>query len=194
LAKASEEKFQSIFENVVEGIVCIDAYGCILEFNQAAERIFGYQSSETIGKNVSMLMPEPDKGQHDQYLHRYRQTGTKHIMGGYREVVGCRKDCTTFDMELALGEFKDDDNRFFVGPVRDISERKETERLLITAREKAEEASHEKSHFLSRMSHEVRTPLNGIIGFSQLLDLEDLPEKSKEKTQRIIQAPADFDQ
>jgi PAS domain S-box-containing protein len=185
LAKASEEKFQSIFENVVEGIVCIDAYGCILEFNQAAERIFGYQSSETIGKNVSMLMPEPDKGQHDQYLHRYRQTGTKHIMGGYREVVGCRKDGTTFDMELALGEFKDKDNRFFVGLVRDISERKETERLLITARKKAEEANQAKTQFLSRMSHKLRTPLNGILGFSTLLGMENLSPKNNENVDRI---------
>lgn len=185
LAKASEEKFQSIFENVVEGIVCIDAYGHILEFNQAAERIFGYQSSETIGKNVSMLMPEPDTSQHDQYLHRYRQTRTKHIMGGYREVIGCRKDGTTFDMELALGEFRDNDNRFFVGLVRDISERKETERLLITARKKAEAANQAKSQFLSRMSHELRTPLNGILGFSTLLGMENLSPKNKKNVDRI---------
>ena len=185
LAKASEEKFQSIFENVVEGIVCINAHGRILEFNKAAESIFGYQAAETIGQNVSMLMPEPDKGQHDQYLHRYRQTGTKHIMGGYREVIGRRKDGAAFEMELALGEFNDAKQKFFVGLVRDISERKETERLLITAREKAEAANQAKSHFLSRMSHELRTPLNGILGFSTLLSMDDLSPKNRKNIDRI---------
>jgi len=185
LAKASEEKFQSIFENVVEGIVCINAHGRILEFNKAAESIFGYQAAETIGQNVSMLMPEPDKGQHDQYLHRYRQTGTKHIMGGYREVIGRRKDGAAFEMELALGEFNDAKQKFFVGLVRDISERKETETLLITALEKAEAANQAKSHFLSRMSHELRTPLNGILGFSTLLSMDDLSPKNRKNIDRI---------
>ena len=185
LAKANEEKFQSIFKNVVDGIICINTQGVILEFNQAAERIFGYQATETIGQNVSMLMPEPDKSQHDQYLHRYCQTGTKHIMGGYREVLGRRKDGSSFDMELALGEFKDARQKFFVGLVRDISERKETERLLISARENAETANQVKSQFLSRMSHELRTPLNGILGFATLLGMEDLSPKNKENVQRI---------
>ena len=120
---------QAILENVVEGIITIDANGVIQSFNSAAERMFGYSAAEAVGENVSLLMPEPERGQHDQYLRRYRETREAKIIGIGRELVGRRKDGTTFPMHLGVGEVASDDQRVFVGSVLDLTESKRLARI-----------------------------------------------------------------
>ena len=103
--KDSEAQIRAIVENVVDGIVTIDEKGIIELFNPTAEKIFGYSAKEVIGKNISMLMPQPYQSEHDGYLQSYQETGDAKIIGLKREVWGLRKDRSVFPMELAVNEF-----------------------------------------------------------------------------------------
>lgn len=130
LLAESHARYKAIFETVVDGIVTIDARGLIEAFNPAAERIFGYRADEVIGRNVSMLMPEPYHSAHDGYLANYLRTGRTGVIGIGREVTGLRKDGSTFPMDLAVAEKNIAGERRFNGIVRDISTRKAVERRL----------------------------------------------------------------
>ena len=88
----NEGRWRSIVQSAVDGIILIDARGRIETFNQAAERLFGYTEAEVLGRNVSMLMPQPYRDEHDGYLARYLSTGEPRIIGIGREVSGLRKD------------------------------------------------------------------------------------------------------
>lgn len=112
---------QAILESAVAAILAIDDRGRIKTVNPATERMFGYTSGEMLGRNVSMLMPEPYRTQHDQYMERYLLTGEKRIIGIGREVEGQRKDGTIFPIHLAVGEFEISGERFFSGIVTDLS-------------------------------------------------------------------------
>lgn len=109
----SEEMLRSVVDHVIDGIITIDAKGTVESFNPAAEKLFGYRASEVIGQNVKMLMPEPYHGQHDDYIRSYLSTGQAKIIGLGREVVGRRRDGSTFSMDLAVSEFHIGPQRFF---------------------------------------------------------------------------------
>jgi ammonium transporter len=178
---ASETRIRTIMNNAIDGIITIDERGIIETINPAAAKIFDFKDSELLGKNVSELMPEPDSSRHDGYLNEYKQTGKPKIIGRGREVIGKRRDGSTFPLDLAVSEMVLDKERVFVGIVRDITERKIAEEAVIKAKEEAQKASQAKSHFLSNMSHELRTPLNGILGFVELLNRQHFgPLNSKQ--------------
>jgi PAS domain S-box-containing protein len=115
---------RAVIQTTVDGVITIDARGRIESFNPAAERIFGYRAGEVVGQNVRVLMPEPYRAEHDGYLHSYHRTGRRQIIGAGREVVGRRKDGSTFPMDLAVSEVDLGERRIFTGLVRDISERR----------------------------------------------------------------------
>lgn len=187
--KTSETRLRSVLESVVDGIIVIDERGGIESFNTAAEHIFGYLAKEVLGRNVSMLMPEPYCGAHDGYLRNYLETGRERIIGLGREVTGRHKDGSTFPMDLAVSPVYVGDKRCFTGIVRDITERKQSDWELIQALEAAIAGSRAKSEFLSSMSHELRTPLNAILGFSQLLALDPgLTPEQADNAREIITA------
>ncbi|RZM13174.1 MAG: PAS domain S-box protein, partial [Pedobacter sp.] len=98
--------------------------------NPAAQKLFGYELEEVIGRNISMLMPEPDKSGHDGYLSRYQHTGEKRIIGKGREVRGLKKDGSTFPFRLAVSEVKYDERIIYTGFIHDLSKEKEAERRL----------------------------------------------------------------
>lgn len=126
----SEAQTRAILEAAVDAILTIDERGSIESLNPAAERLFGYPAAELLGQNVNMLMPPPYREQHDSYLRNYLATGEKKIIGITREVVGRRKDGSTFPIELAVSEVRLGDRRLFTGIMRDVSERKRGEEQL----------------------------------------------------------------
>jgi PAS domain S-box-containing protein len=122
-----EERLRAILETAVEGIITIDERGTIESFNAAAEKMFGYEGAEVIGRNVNVLMPQPYRREHDGYIANYTQTGMARIIGIGREVMGQRKDRSLFPMDLSVSEVRLENRRLFTGFVRDITERKQSE-------------------------------------------------------------------
>lgn len=127
----SAEHLRAILETAVEGIITIDERGIIESFNPAAERIFGYQANEVIGRNVSLLMPSPHREQHDTYISNYLRTGHARIIGIGREIVARRKNGAVFPMDLSVSEVRLADRRLFTGFIRDITERKRLEKEIL---------------------------------------------------------------
>ena len=118
-----ENRISAIIDTAAEGIVTIDDKGTIEFFNQAAERIFGYPGAEVTGQNVMMLMPDQYRHQHADGLSHYLRTGEARVIGVGREVVGRRKDGSTFPMKLTVSEMAVAGKRMFTGIVEDITER-----------------------------------------------------------------------
>ncbi len=170
----SKSRMRAILDTAVDGIITIDSHGLIQSFNHSAERLFGWTADEVFGRNIKMLMPEPDQSRHDGYLHNYQTSGTPKIIGIGREVMGLRKDGSLMPMRLAVGRVDLPDELLFVGFVTDITERHALEASLRETAERAERAAMAKSTFLANMSHEIRTPMNSIIGFTELLLQGDL--------------------
>ena len=153
-----------IMEHTVDGVVTIDATGQVSSFNRAAERVFGYRADEILGRNVSTLMPSPHQQAHDGYLARYLATGEARIIGMGREVEGLRSDGARFPMDLSVTEFSMGGERFFIGIVRDISERKKLEEQL---------RQSQKMEAIGRLAggvaHDFNNLLTIISGYSELL-------------------------
>ncbi len=139
----SEERLRAVIDTAVDGIITIDERGVVESLNPAAVRLFGYEPAEVIGRNVSMLMPQPYRDEHDTYISNYLTTGIPRIIGIGREVVGRRKDGTMFPMELAVSETRLEGRRLFTGLVRDISERKQAEEALRESEEQFRRAIEE---------------------------------------------------
>ena len=153
--KEIENRTRAIIETVIDGIITINMSGIIETVNPATLKIFGYDKDEMIGQNVKMLMPNPYHDEHDGYLQHYHETNEKRVIGIGREVEGLRKDGSIFPLELSVTEMDVNGKRMFTGIVRDITERKEAQRM--------------KEEFISTVSHELRTPLTSIRGSIGLL-------------------------
>jgi PAS domain S-box-containing protein len=119
--KEQRKRFQSLFETAADAILIIDQDGSIEYCNGATERLFGYTSEELLAKDVKMLMPDPDRSQHREYMRRYLDGGEPHIIGIGREVTGVCKDGTLLRLYLSIGEFTLEGRRKFTGILHDIS-------------------------------------------------------------------------
>lgn len=116
----------AIFNAVADGIITFDHNGMVATLNPAAGRLFGYSPEEVIGRNFKMLMP--DSGHRDDYVNDYLVMGRANVGGSGWEIVGQRKDGSSFPMELAVREMGVAGRRMFTGIVRDITERKRSEK------------------------------------------------------------------
>lgn len=163
--EASTQHTQTILNDIADGIITISKEGIIQSFNHAAETIFGYRAKQIIGQNVSVLMPEPHKSQHDEYIKNHLKTGKKNILGIGREVSGLRRNGDQFPMDLLVSRVFQNGEPIFIGIVRDITEKRRTDSL--------------RSQFISAASKEILGPLNVIAEALNLLQAnasEALPE------------------
>lgn len=129
-------KLNAIIDTATDGIISIDESGTMEMINAAAARLFGYEISELLGKNVRVLMPEPDSRNHDGYMQNYMRTGVKKIIGIGREVTGKRKDGQIFPVRLSISEVKLHSRRIFTGILHDLSDQKAAEKALREEKER----------------------------------------------------------
>jgi two-component system, sensor histidine kinase and response regulator len=132
----SEKYLGTVVNNMLDGLIVIDVKGLVQSFNPAAANIFGYQEEEVIGKNVAILMPEPDRSQHDDYLQNYLGGADAKIIGLGREVFGRRKDGAIFPLELSVNEMEIDGRKLFIGSIQDNTHRHEMTEALNESNER----------------------------------------------------------
>jgi len=165
-----EERFRSILgSSMVAMIVATDADGKIVSWNPAAEKIFGYGETEIVGRPLTDIMPKRFRDAHRKGFNRALNSDDYNIMGKTVSVHGLKKSGEEFPIELSIGVWKQDGIKNFSAVIHDITERKATEEALQEALAQAERANQAKSEFLATMSHEFRTPLNAILGFSEMM-------------------------
>ena len=176
----SDARFRAVFEGAHEAIITIDQRGSMTAVNPATERLFGYPAGELLGRNVSMLMPEPDRSAHDGYLARHQTTGERRIIGIGREVSGRRRDGVCFPLDLAVTETMIGGARHYIGVLRDNTDRHDAERaqralndgLKQAVDERTREltdANRELEYFAYTIAHDLRTPARHLAGYASLL-------------------------
>ena len=181
------EKLEAILSSAVDAIITIDENGIVESINPATESMFGYAAKDVIGQNIKMLMPSPYRESHDGYIQNYLTSGKKKIIGIGREVLGLRKDGSTFPIHLAVSEIQFNGNRMFTGMIKDISELKESERLAAIGQMMAGLAhesrnAFQKSHAcLTNLAYDVRDQPNSLeLVHKVQLALDDLNEMLEE--------------
>ena len=166
--RAREAHMQSILDTVPEAMVVTDANGLIHSFSTAAERLFGYPAAEIVGRNVSVLMPEPMRGAHAGHIERYRRTGERRVIGTTRVVTGRRRDGSTFPVEITLGEMRSGEQVFVTGFINDLTQHQWTQARL---RELQSELVHisrlsAMGEMASALAHELNQPLGAIANYT----------------------------
>jgi len=163
--------FDALLDAAIDGIIVIDHQGRIRRFNRSAQRMFGYREEEVLDHNVNLLMPEPDRRQHDTYLKRYLETGQASVIGIGREVAGLRKNGETFPMRLSVGESRRQGEVHFVGIIHDLSERR-------AHVEKVKDLERQLFHtdrlltlgeLTAGIAHELNQPLTAIAAYADAL-------------------------
>lgn len=180
-------------------MVVIDERGHILSFSAAAEQMFGFTEAEVVGENVSILMPSPDRERHDGYIERYRETGTKKIIGTGRVTTARRRDGSTFPIELSVGEAMTPEGRVFTGFIRDLTESQTAERRLHQLQDELAHVARVSAlgSLASALAHELNQPLAAITNYMEAaqglvdddaLDPELLREAVSSAAQQALRA------
>ncbi len=167
--EAREAKFQSIIRTAPDSIIIIDEKGIIIEVNPAVEDVFGYESEELIGQNISILMPEPFRREHDSYLHNYAKTGEKKIIGIGRELMAMHKDGNIFPIYLSVSEIWLGGKNLFTGIIRDLTKMKEQEEKLRRAH-KIEALGQ----LTGGIAHDFNNLLTIILGNLEIIEAKNL--------------------
>lgn len=167
---AARAQFEVAVTGALDAIVIINERGDIVEFNPAAENIFGRQRDDVIGKSMGdLIIPENYRGAHQEGMTRYLDTGYGPALNKRLEITALHASGKEFDVELTITTTDGSDGKLFIGYLRDITDRKLAAAELVQSKERAEIANKTKSSFLAMMSHEIRTPLNGVIGILGML-------------------------
>ena len=134
--RESEMKFRYFVEAAADGIITADGMGNIISWNSMARKMFGYKDKDVVGKPLTILMPERYIPGHTKGVNRFIETGESNVIGTVYEVHGLRKDGTEFPVELSLASWELKKGKFFVGILRDITERKEAEEAVRESEER----------------------------------------------------------
>ena len=165
------QRLETIVSTSLDAILVADSAGRIVDFNGAAEQVFGYSRAEAVGQPMTdVIFPDHLIAAHQAGMARYLAGGERRVIGkGRVQLEARRRDGSLFPVELSIAEASSHDTRIFVSFLRDISERVAAENDLRHARDVAESSERAKAGFLAVMSHEMRTPLNGLLGSMELL-------------------------
>ena len=179
VARSSEARVRAIVEAAVDAIIVCDEAGAIVDMNEAARRLFGYTREQALGRRaLDLYFPE---GNHDEL-----RAGPLRVFDNGRrpapeerlfETLGTDASGRVFPVEVSMDRTDDDAEVIYVAHIRDISHRKAAEEDLTEARDKALAGERAKAEFLALMSHEMRTPLNGLLGTMQLMRDHSLTER-----------------
>jgi len=174
LAAIDTALLAAILNTAVDAIITIDERGKILSANRALQKLFGYLPSELIGKNISCLMPEPDRSSHDGYLAKYQQTGKAAIIGIGRQVVGQRRDGSLIPVDLAVSEIQVGNRKMYTGIVRDMTERHQVESDLRAAQQRLIQSERLTAigQMMTGLAHESRNALQRSRACLDMLELD----------------------
>lgn len=174
-------RLEAAVTSSLDAVLVVDTAGKVVDFNGAAEAVFGYTKAEAIGGNMAdLIVPEHMREMHLKGMERLLRTGEKKVIGAGRvRLEGMRKSGEIFPVEFSLSVAQSNGEQVFVGFLRDISAELKAEGDLHQALLKAQESERAKSDLLTVMSHEMRTPLNGILGSLSLIDQTDLSARQK---------------
>jgi len=154
--KVSEKYLRTVVDNMMNGLIVIDEKGIMQSYNPAAETIFGYSPQDVIGNNISMLMPEPYRSEHDGYLGHYMGGGEARIIGLGRSVTGQRKNGDLFPMHLSVSEMENDERRLFIGTIQDITQFSEMTKALNESKERFQGFAESASDWFWEMDRDLR--------------------------------------
>ncbi|MGH2554926.1 MAG: hybrid sensor histidine kinase/response regulator [Actinomycetota bacterium] len=183
---AGEAMFQAMLDAAPEAMVGVSVDGTVVMVNSQTESLFGYDREALLGQPVEILVPDGVKAIRPLHRARYFNEPRTRPMGASLELAGRRADGAEFPAEISLSSIETEDGVLVLAAIRDATDRKNAEAELHRAKEEADRANRAKSEFLSRMSHELRTPLNSILGFAQLLEMEELTEQQRTSVERIL--------
>lgn len=170
-AVQASARMKTVTATSLDAVIVSNADGLILDFNAAAEQIFGHSAQDAIGQSLgTLIVPEHHRAAHEAGMLRMRQSGERRVVGkGRVKLEAKRSNGEIFPVELAIQSADTDDGEVFVAFLRDISHRVKAEQDLVKARDQALAGEKSKTDFLATMSHEIRTPLNGLLGNLTLL-------------------------
>lgn len=167
-----------VIKSSLDGVLIADAKGNIVDLNDATAAMFGFTPAEMTGHEMSgLIMPERLRSAHKAGMARYAATGKAKVMGRRIEIDAMKRDGTEFPIELSITVSGQGDNAQYIAFMRDITDRRMAEQSLRKAKEDAEAASRAKAQFLAAISHEMRTPLTGILGALDLIAATNLSEQ-----------------
>ena len=181
-----EQRFRGLLEAAPDAMVVADRAGTIMLINTQTEKLLGYEREELIGAPVELLVPESLRERHTKHRDSYLRDPKNRSMGSDLALFARRKDGSKVSVEISLSPVETEEGTQVIAAIRDVTAKKRIEELAETAREEAELANRAKSEFLSRMSHELRTPLNAVIGFAQLLEMDELNPDQHEGVHEIL--------
>lgn len=177
----SSRRLKAVVANSNDAILVAERNGEVLDFNGSAECIFGFSRDDALGQDASgLIFPEPFASEYRSDLNRFLETGESAFVNkGIVRLEAKRGDGTPFPVEMSTCTISGRNGDIFLSFIRDISLRVKAETELLTARDKAIAGEKAKAEFLAVMSHEMRTPLNGLLGTLELLDDTDLTDDQK---------------